>query len=120
LSLNPIEATAGSTPKRRLIGLSHLDNRTRAAKRALQITRSLQKQLGHKPTVQQRMAIENAACMQVISEDLRARTLAGECVSTDTLVRAQNVAARAQKVVLAMIGARRPKTPATLPTCSDE
>jgi hypothetical protein len=107
LSINPIEATASQTPKRRLIGLTHLDNRTRAARRARQITRSLQRQLRAKPTIQQTLAIERCACLAVISEDLRSRLLAGESVGVDTVIRAENVAARAWKAVQAMLGARK-------------
>jgi hypothetical protein len=43
LTLSLVEATAGSTPKRRLITFDHLDNRTTAARRARKIARSLQK-----------------------------------------------------------------------------
>ena len=107
LSLNPIEATAGPTPKRRLIGFDHLDNRTTAARRARQIARSWQRQLKVKPTLAQSMAIERCACLQVIAEDLRSRMMAGQDISPDTLTRAENVAARALKSVQAMIGSRK-------------
>jgi hypothetical protein len=118
LSLNPIEATAGSTPKRRLIGFDHLDNRTTAARRARQIARSWQRQLKAKPTLQQTMAIERCACLQVIAEDLRSRLLAGQDVSPDTVTRSENVAARALKSVQAMIGSRR--TASSLQALLDE
>jgi hypothetical protein len=64
LSLNPIEATASSTPKRRLITYDHLDNRTTVARRAKRIGRALQRQLGIKPNLSQSLAIERATCLR--------------------------------------------------------
>jgi hypothetical protein len=104
---HPIDATAGHTPKRRLITFDHLHNRTTAARRAKQIARSWQRQLRAKPTLAQQMAIERAACLQVIAEDLRSRLMAGEAVNANTIVRAENVSARAAKAVQQMLGARR-------------
>jgi hypothetical protein len=118
LSLNPIEATAGSTPKRRLITYDHLDNRTTAARRAKRIGRALQRQLRVKPNLSQSLAIERCACLQVIAEDLRSRLMAGQSISPDTVVRAENVAARALKSVQAMIGSR--KTASSLQALLDE
>jgi hypothetical protein len=64
------------------------------------------------------MAIERCACLQVIAEDLRSRLMAGQSISPDTVVRAENVAARALKAVQAMIGSR--KTASSLQALLDE
>jgi hypothetical protein len=100
------QIAAGSLPvrrqvARRKVGLSSLDGRSTAYKRARQIAAELERGFGGEVTQLQRQAIERAALMTVIAEDLAARRLRGEAVSLDELLRAEGVARRAVRAVLA-------------------
>jgi hypothetical protein len=107
-----IQVAPAPVSKAKLMTFDHLDGRTLAVRRAKRIARSLQRQLKAKPTIQQTLAIERASCLQVAAEDLRARLLAGHDVSSDRVVRLENVAGRAMRAVQSMLGAK--KTPPSL------
>jgi hypothetical protein len=88
------------SPKARPMTAGHLDGRTRAAKRA----RSLAAELARGwdgITEAQQQRIERAVGWSVIAEDLVMRRLAGEPVSLDEVLRAEGVAKRAIRAVLA-------------------
>jgi hypothetical protein len=107
MDVDTIQVVAPQAPKARLMTFDHLDGRTLAVRRAKRIARSLQRQLRSKPTIQQTLAIERAACLQVAAEDQRARLLAGQSISPDTVVRIENTANRAMRTVQAMIGQKK-------------
>jgi hypothetical protein len=87
--------------KARLLTAAHLDRRTRASKRARAIAAELADGFGAGITKVQRQAIERAAMLSAIAEDLAARRLAGQPVPLDHLLRAEGVARRAIKAVVA-------------------
>jgi hypothetical protein len=89
------------SPKARLLTAGHLDGRTRASKRARSIAAELQAGFGDEITKVQRQAIERAAVLSVIAEDLVMRRLAGQPVSLDELLRVEGVAKRAIRAVVA-------------------
>jgi hypothetical protein len=108
---------AGSSPdtlvKRRrntvrLLTVGHLDRRTVASRRARVLAAELERDFGGGITKLQRHAIDRAAALSAIAEDLAARRLAGQPVSLDELLRCEAVAKRAVKAVLA----ERPEPPA--------
>lgn len=94
-----IELAADAMPKRRgrarLQTLEHLDGRTRASKRAKELTVIFEAALGGAPSPSQRLAIQRAAMLSAIAEDAAARQLAGEPVDLDQVTRAGNAARRA-------------------------
>src|SRR2546423_10777527 len=92
---------------RRLLTAGHLDRRTRGAKRARAIAAELARGWDGIAPVQ-RQAIERAAMWCAIAEDLAARRLAGQQILLDDVLRAEGVAKRAVKAVLA----ERPVPPA--------
>jgi hypothetical protein len=82
--------------KQRLHTLARLDQRTVAAKRIAALESMWTKQLGGKLTDGQRLAIERAAGLVALSEDARARRLAGDTsISLGDTVKLDNVARRA-------------------------
>jgi len=113
--LHPNAATIAvkREPKTRLIGVRHLDGRTRAAARARKLVATFEAELanGGILTAQTRIAAERAATLVVLAEDARARRLAGDTkISLEDVVRMDNVAARAIKAL--GLGRRRPGRPA--------
>jgi hypothetical protein len=93
--------------KTRLWTAQHIDGRTRGAKRARAIAAELARGWDGITPVQ-RHAIERAAMWCAIAEDLAARRLAGQLIPLDDVLRAEGVAKRAVKAVLA----ERPEPPA--------
>jgi hypothetical protein len=91
---------------RRLLTAGHLDRRTRGVKRARTIAAELERGWDGITPVQ-RQAIGRAAMWCAIAEDLAARRLAGQLVPLDDVLRAEGVAKRAVKAVLA----ERPEPP---------
>jgi hypothetical protein len=103
------EITASPAAKRgrRMLTPSHLDRRTRGAKRARSIAAELERGFGGEITPVQRQAIGRAGMWCAIAEDLAARRLAGQLIPLDDVLRAEGVAKRAVKAVLA----ERPEPP---------
>jgi hypothetical protein len=96
-----VSSAAKRSPKARLLTAGHLDGRTRASKRARAIAAELTAGFGDEITKVQRQAIERAAVLSVLAEDLVMRRLAGQPVSLDELLRCEAVAKRAIRAVLA-------------------
>jgi hypothetical protein len=92
--------------KARLMTAAHLDRRTRGGKRARKLAAELARGWDGITPVQ-RHAIERAAMWCAIAEDLAARRLAGQLIPLDDVLRAEGVAKRAVKAVLA----ERPEPP---------
>jgi hypothetical protein len=92
--------TVKRSRKARLMTVAHLDGRTRASKRA----RALAAELAcgwDGITEKQRQDIGRAAVMCTIAEDLAARRLSGQAISMDELLRAEGVARRVVRDILA-------------------
>jgi hypothetical protein len=107
-----VQMTVTSAPKARLLTLRHLDGRTAAVRKVRGILRTLQAELGHKPSNVQRAAMERAAAMMAIAEDARARILAGDpSVSMTDVTRADNCARRAMRDLVAVGRKRRKPKP---------
>ena|SRR3989442_3681320 len=102
------EMTASPAAKRgrRLLTAGHLDRRTRGVKRARTIAAELARGWDGITPVQQQ-AIERAGMWCAIAEDLAARRLAGQPIPLDDVLRAEGVAKRAVRAVLAA----RPEPP---------
>jgi hypothetical protein len=96
-----------SRRKARLMTAAHLDRRTRGGKRARNLAAELARGWDGITPVQ-RHAIERAAMWCAIAEDHAARRLAGQLIPLDDVLRAEGVAKRAVKAVLA----ERPAPPA--------
>jgi hypothetical protein len=102
----------GLRPKPHLRTLESLDGRTVGARRAHELAAGFEAEVGGNVTASQRAAIERAACLLAVAEDVRARRLAGESsVSLEDLVRIDNAAMRAVKALGLKPGA--PPTPPT-------
>jgi hypothetical protein len=97
------------SPKARPLTIEHLDHRTRASKRARALAAELARGWDG-ITEAQRQAIGRAAVWSAIAEDLASRKLAGQPVSMDELLRAEGVARRAVRAIVA----ERPVKPAGL------
>jgi hypothetical protein len=83
-----------------LRSLESLDGRTVGARRARELARGFQAELGGTVSATQRFAIERAAALVALAEDARARRLAGDLgVSLEDVVRTDNAAARAVKAL---------------------
>jgi hypothetical protein len=102
--------TTKRSPKARLMTVGHLDHRTRASKRACALAAELAAGFGAEITRMQLQAVERAAVLCAIAEDLATRRLAGQPVPMDELLRAEGVARRAVRAVVA----ERPAKPAGL------
>jgi len=90
------DASRVQPAKLRLIELSQLDGRTRAARRAREIVSQLSAELGGKLSPIQNAAVERAAALLALAEDARTRRLAGdEAVGLNDLVRIDGSADRA-------------------------
>jgi hypothetical protein len=86
--------------KTRLCTIQALDGRTLAAKRARELADGFEAELGGSVTPTMRLAIERAAALVALSEDAKARRLAGDTgVSLEDIVRTDNAAARAVKAL---------------------
>src|SRR5438132_8680455 len=103
------DLAAGPVAKRktRLLTAGHLDRRTRGVKRARAIAAELERGWNGITPVQ-RQAIGRAAMLCAIAEDAVARRLAGQPIPISDVLRAEGVAKRAVKAVLA----ERPEPPA--------
>jgi hypothetical protein len=96
MQIDAAELEARRAPKTRLIGVRHLDGRTRAAARARKLAADFEAQIGGTITTAMRIAIERAATLVVVAEDSRARRLSGDStVLLDDLVRIDRLAAQA-------------------------
>jgi thioesterase domain-containing protein len=101
---NNAEMTAGSPPlgrgKARLLTLDAIDGRTIAARRARELARGFEAELGGSLSVSRRLAVERAAALVAIAEDAQARRLASDpAVSLEDLVRIDNTAVRAVRLL---------------------
>jgi hypothetical protein len=86
--------------KRRLCTIERLDGRTVAARRARELAKGFEAELGGTITTSQRFAIERAAALVALAEDAKARRLAGDAAITlEDVVRVDNSAARAVKAL---------------------
>jgi hypothetical protein len=86
--------------KVRFLTLEGLDGRTIAARRAAQLAKGFEAELGGTLSATQRLAVEQASALAAIAEDAQARRLAGDMtVSLEDLVRATNAATRAVKAL---------------------
>jgi hypothetical protein len=82
--------------KARLLTLDGMDGRTVAARRARELARGFEAELGGTLTPTQRIAIERAAALTAIAEDAQARRLAGDlAISLEDVVRTTNASTRA-------------------------
>src|SRR5271154_2252681 len=104
MAANCSEITAESRPpargKQRLCTIESLDGRTIAARRARDLAKGFEAELGGMITASQHLAIERAAALVAIAEDAKARRLAGDQgVTLDDVVRVDGAAARAVKAL---------------------
>jgi hypothetical protein len=85
---------------------------TVAARRAAELAKGFEAELGGSLTASQRLAIERAAALVALAEDAKARRLAGdERISLDDVVRVDGAAARAVKALgIKAAGAPKPPT----------
>jgi hypothetical protein len=109
------QRSVGSRRVRRLVAspttlftVRHLDGRSLAYRRARAIATELAAGFGAEITGVQRQAVERAALLCAIAEDLAARRLAGQSIPMDELLRAEGVARRAVRAIVA----ERPVKPA--------
>jgi hypothetical protein len=101
---NNAEMPAGSPAvgrgKVRFLTLEGLDGRTIAARRAAQLAKGFEAELGGTLSATQRLAVEQASALAAIAEDAQARRLAGDMtISLEDLVRATNAATRAVRAL---------------------
>src|SRR5262245_41789087 len=118
--MQPVSARSRQR-KARLRTLDHLDQRTRAAKRARSLAGTFEAALGGtlKLTDAQMQAVRNAAAAVAISEDAQARRLQGDTsVSLDEVIRAARHA-RAAVHDLGIDRQREPDAPSPLDLLSD-
>jgi hypothetical protein len=102
------QRSVGSRRVRRLIAspttlftVRHLDGRSLAYRRARAIATELAAGFGAQITKVQRQAVERAAVLCALAEDLSVRRLAGQPVPLDHLLRAEGVARRAVQAIVA-------------------
>jgi hypothetical protein len=93
-------ATARQVARLKL-GLHRLDGRSSIAIRARQLIAELEGHICGEITPLRRQSIERAALMSVLAADLAARRLNGEAIPLDAVLKAEGVAKRAVKAVLA-------------------
>jgi hypothetical protein len=105
MAVDPV--TKRGRKMRRLLTAGHLDRRTRGVKRAHAIAAELERGWDGITPVQ-RQAIGRAAMLCAIAEDAVARRLSGEPIPISDVLRAEGVAKRAVRAVLA----ERPVPPA--------
>jgi hypothetical protein len=99
------ETPMRSGTKARLMTVEQLDGRTHSARRVHQLMRAYQRQLGRKPTVIERSAIEALATLRALAEHTRMRCLTGEA-SMRELEAAERSVRRAERALEAAIQAR--------------
>jgi hypothetical protein len=109
------QRSVGSRRVRRLVAspttlftVRHLDGRSLAYRRARAIAAELAAGFGAEITKVQLQAVERAAVLCAIAEDLATRRLAGQPVPMDEVLRAEGVARRAVRAIIA----ERPAKPA--------
>jgi hypothetical protein len=100
-SAKPARRRSKRATRPQLLTRAELDGRTNAAKRARAIAAELEAGFGGAATKVQRQAIERAAMLGAIAEDLACRRLMGQPISLDELLRAEGCARRAVRGVLA-------------------
>jgi hypothetical protein len=92
------------------VSLHHLDGRYRSTRRAKALARSWCAQMPNEVTEAQRIEIERAATLLVLSEDTRARRLGGDLsISLDDLVRLDRWSAQALRRLTGMRRAAMPR-----------
>jgi len=91
----------GKSSKHRLRTISHVDQRSRGARRVRALTKLWTQALGWiEPTPMQALALEHAAASTALAEDLQARALLGDTsVTPEQITKLANVAARAVRVL---------------------
>jgi hypothetical protein len=96
---SPTKGVFSRPSKLHLVGLSDLDGRTSATKRARALAAALTEELGgHTLTPTQDAAVERAATLVALAEDLRTRRLAGDMtVSLEDMTRVDSAADRAMR-----------------------
>jgi hypothetical protein len=111
----PVVSSPVARRKAQLCTLSALDGRTVAARRARELAKGFEAELGGTVTVSRRFAIERAAALVALAEDAKARRLAGDAAITlEDVVRVDNAAARAVKAL-----GIKPGAPAKVPTLQE-
>jgi hypothetical protein len=91
-----VAPTYRPTGKARLLTLDAMDGRTIAARRARELARGFEAELGGSLSVSRRLAVERAAALVAIAEDAQAKRLSGTTeVSLGDLIRVTNAAERA-------------------------
>jgi hypothetical protein len=101
IPVGPLSPARRKGVTRRRLGLGDLDGRSLEARRARQIARELEAGFAGQVTPVQHQAIERAALMVVLAEDLAARRLAGEAIPIVEVLRAEGVAKRAVAAIVA-------------------
>jgi hypothetical protein len=87
----PVVSSPVARRKAQLCTLSALDGRTVAARRARELAKGFEAELGGTVTVSRRFAIERAAALVALAEDAKARRLAGDAAITlEDVVRVDN------------------------------
>jgi hypothetical protein len=98
------------TIARRKLGLHRLDGRSSVAIRARQLVAELEGQIHGEITPLRRQAIERAALMMLLAEDLAARRLKGEPIPLDECLRAEGVARRSVAALRSSASAPRARS----------
>lgn len=92
-----------------------LDLRTRAGRRARELIQQFETALGGTITDGQRLAVHRAALLTSLAEDKRARSLAGEPINLDDLVRIDRLAMQAVR----LLGIDLLSQPKSVPSLAD-
>jgi hypothetical protein len=97
----PADSVPEGGQKLRLLSVRSLDHRTKSARRAAALAVALTEELGGNLSIREQAAVQRAAVLSAIAEDARSRALGGEAdaPSLEDLVRIDNAAARALKVL---------------------
>jgi hypothetical protein len=95
--------------------VDELDLRTRAGRRARELIRVFETALGGAITDGQRLAVHRAALLTSLAEDKRARSLAGEPINLDDLVRIDRLAMQAVR----LLGIDLLSQPKSVPSLAD-
>jgi hypothetical protein len=92
--------------------LTDLDKRSRGGRRAVELMRQFERELGGDITAGQRLAIGRAATLCALAEDARIRRLNGAVnITLDDLVRLDRVAALAVRALGITAGPVKPREP---------
>lgn len=96
---------------------------TQASKRVVELRRAFRREFWHgrkQLTGAERAAVKRVAYLEALAEQARARCLAGDGVSYEDMVRAENTARRARRDLAAMVKPRSDiGAPASEPTTAD-